>query len=139
MCIAVVIDTLRVCAADVTVRPEFRNEERGAFNFILSKSNRRHVSGKEEEVQELRVAQSSEPGVVAGSIAKKVRSGERVAIVSIGAGSVSQTVRAITIGKHKYAGCTHRRLRHISIAHSVWFCIAIPAVCVFAYVQRVAI
>lgn len=51
------------------------------------------------ESYELRVAQGSEPSIVAGSVAKKLRMGERVNIVSIGAGSVSGSVRAITIAR----------------------------------------
>jgi len=84
---------------DLTVRPEFRNEERGALSFVLIKGPTRRNTQQQEDQQELRVAQSSEPSVVAGSIAKKVRAGERVTVVAIGAGSVSQTVRAITIAR----------------------------------------
>jgi stage V sporulation protein S len=89
---------------DLSVSPEFRNEERGAISFVLTKTALRRPANQtgqqpNEETQELRVAQASEPSVVAGSIAKKVRAGERVCVVSIGAGSVSQTVRAITIAR----------------------------------------
>lgn len=48
---------------------------------------------------ELRVANQSEPSLTAGSIAKKIRNGESVNIVSIGAGSVSGSVNAITIAQ----------------------------------------
>ena len=94
---------------ELSVKTEFRDEERGAVSMILTKSALRKGrpaaaaagGGEEKEVEEseLRVAQNSEPSMTAGSIAKKVRAGERLSIVSIGAGSVSQTVRAITIAR----------------------------------------
>ena len=107
---------------ELSVKSEFRDEERGAISLTLNKSNIRGsskhkgVAGgaaaastsqpaaagseeKEVEESELRVAKESEPSMTAGSIAKKIRAGERVSIVSIGAGSVSATVRAITIAR----------------------------------------
>lgn len=84
---------------DLLVRPEFRDESRSAMSFVLIKVPSRRNPAQPEDQQELRVAQSSEPAVVAGSIAKKVRAGERVTVVSIGAGSVAQTIRAVTIAR----------------------------------------
>ena len=102
---------------ELSVTPQFRDEERGAVSFALSKSPLRRkaaaaaaagAGGEEKEVEEstseLRVAQNSEPSMTAGSIAKKIRGGERVSIVSIGAGSVSATVRAITIARRYLEG-----------------------------------
>ena len=94
---------------ELSVTPQFRDEERGAVSFALSKTPLRKKAagtGEEKEVEEseLRVAQNSEPSMTAGSIAKKIRGGERVSIVSIGAGSVSATVRAITIARRYLEG-----------------------------------
>jgi stage V sporulation protein SpoVS len=113
---------------DLTVSPVFRNEEyvvhpdtpytphtpymltrlnandecmyrRCAMSFMLHKSVLRSTKGSDEASTELRVAATSEPTVVAGSIAKKVRIGERVSVVSIGPGSVTQTIKAIVIAR----------------------------------------
>jgi len=85
---------------DVSCQPVFRNQDKGAMSFVLSKCEVRVSKSKvEEEIQELRVAKSSEPSSVAGSIANKIRAGERVVILSIGAGSVNQTVRAVALAR----------------------------------------
>ena len=117
---------------ELSVKSEFRDEERGAISMLINKSALRRKGGastgsssaaaaaagaaavtggavsggeeKEVEESELRVAKESEPSMTAGSIAKKIRAGERVSIVSIGAGSVSATVRAITIARRYLEG-----------------------------------
>ena len=124
--IAIARDYLVNDRVELSVKSEFRDEERGAISMLLTKSTLRRKGGaagaasaatdgsaaamvlggavaggeeKEVEESELRVAKESEPSMTAGSIAKKIRAGERVSIVSIGAGSVSATVRAITIAR----------------------------------------
>lgn len=85
---------------DLSVRPECRDRDRTAYSFILTKTPlRKAATVVEDQQSELRVAQSSEPSVVAGSIAKKVRAGERVTIVSIGPASIAQTISAVTIAR----------------------------------------
>ena len=115
--IAIARNFLEDNKVDLSVKSEFRDEERGAVSMLLTKSPLRKKTapaaaggggggGEEKEVEEseLRVAQNSEPSMTAGSIAKKIRGGERVSIVSIGAGSVSATVRAITIARRYLEG-----------------------------------
>jgi len=96
---------------ELSVISTFRDEDRCAVSMQIYKSplrrtknsnnnnNSNESDNKEEEIHELRVAQNSEPSMTAGSIAKKIRAGERLSIVSIGAGSVCATVRAITIAR----------------------------------------
>jgi stage V sporulation protein SpoVS len=62
---------------DVSVQPIYRNQEKGAVTFLLSKQSLRKKNEIEEESQQLRVARNSDPNSVAGSIANKVRAGER--------------------------------------------------------------
>ena len=128
--IAIARGYLETDRVELSVKSEFRDEERGAISMPLTKSALRRkgaaaappslaaagqvttvtggaVSGgdeKEVEESELRVAKESEPSMTAGSIAKKIRAGERVSIVSIGAGSVCATVRAITIARRYLEG-----------------------------------
>jgi len=96
---------------DLSCYPEFRKEEgrererssTDAVTFVLTKSALRSSKAAIDESSELRVAQGSEPSVVAGSIAGKVRSGDRVSIVCLGAGSVHQTVKSIVIARRYLA------------------------------------
>jgi len=87
---------------DVSCYPEFRNEEKEAVSFVLTKSILRKKPTIDEG-SELRVAASSEPTVVAGSIAGKVRSGDRVSVVCLGAASVNQTIKSIIIARRYLA------------------------------------
>merc|ERR1719273_434700 len=74
-----------------------RNNLGGSIAFELQKGE---LQRKElESTSEMKVAQTSEPGPVAGAIAGQIRSGERVSLLSIGPGSVSQTVKAIAIAR----------------------------------------
>ena len=119
--IAIARNYLMEDRVDLSVQCEFRDEERGAVSMVLTKAPLRKKAGgggagggagggggggeeKEVEESELRVAQNSEPSMTAGSIAKKIRGGERVSIIGIGAGSVSATVRAITIARRYLEG-----------------------------------
>jgi len=89
---------------DISVQPVFRNQEKGALSFVLTKSVLRAKKAGDDDIQELRVAKGSDPNSVAGSIANKVRAGERVVILSIGAGSVNQTVRAVALARRFLEG-----------------------------------
>ncbi len=90
---------------DVSCQPVFRNQEKGAITFVLSKGLlRAKKPGEDDDIQQLRVARGSDPNSVAGSIANKVRNGERVLVQSIGAGSVDITVRAITLARRFLEG-----------------------------------
>lgn len=86
---------------DLTCHPEFRNPEKGAISFILSKAIARGKPIRNSEQSsnvkfaELRVAGNSVPSIVAGSIANKVRSGERVSITCLGPQSVNSCVKSI--------------------------------------------
>jgi len=88
---------------DLSCYPEFRNEEKEALSFVLTKSALRKNKVAIDEGAELRVAAGSEPNVVAGSIAGKVRSGDRVSIVCLGAASINQTVKSIIIARRYLA------------------------------------
>lgn len=66
-----------------------------ALTFTLTKSSSRRGQVAEDQQTELRVAKTSQATDVAGSIAAKVRSGERVVIVAIGAAAVSISVLAV--------------------------------------------
>jgi stage V sporulation protein S len=76
--------------------PLQNNQERqaryGADDFDRDGTERGGLSGIKKE---LRVAQSSEPSVVAGAIAKKARAKEPILLLAIGPVSVNQTVRAL--------------------------------------------
>jgi len=91
---------------DLSVYPEFRDDtdtkvrsKADAVSFVLTKSALRSTKAAIDENSELRVAQNSEPSVVAGSIAGKIRSGDRVSIVCLGAGSVNQTVKSVIVAR----------------------------------------
>jgi len=56
-----------------------------------------------ESTREMKVAQRSEPGPVAGAIAGQIRAGERVCLLAIGPTSVSQSVKAISIARRHLA------------------------------------
>jgi len=104
---------------DISCQPVFRNQEKGALSFVLTKSQLRPKK-QEDETQELRVAKNSDANSVAGSIANKVRSGERVVILSIGAGSVNQTVRAVALARRFLEGdgidvCFRPEFIHITL------------------------
>jgi hypothetical protein len=67
-----------VVVQDVSCQPVFRNQEKGAITFVLSKGVLRGKrAGEDDDIQQLRVARGSDPNAVAGSIANKVRNGER--------------------------------------------------------------
>lgn len=80
-----------VCSASL------RDDERPAVSFGLHKTAL--VGAPEPGAIELRVASTSESHVVAGSIAKKLRAGNRIFLVAIGATSVVQTVKAIVVAR----------------------------------------
>eukprot|EP00823_Brevimastigomonas_motovehiculus_P009005 TRINITY_DN85_c0_g1_i2.p1 TRINITY_DN85_c0_g1~~TRINITY_DN85_c0_g1_i2.p1 ORF type:complete len:254 (+),score=80.36 TRINITY_DN85_c0_g1_i2:143-904(+) len=84
---------------DVYCQPVFRSQEKSAISFVLTKTALRAKKQDDAEEKQLHVAHESKANKLAGSIAKKVRSGERVIIQAIGAASVAVTVRAITMAR----------------------------------------
>jgi stage V sporulation protein S len=54
---------------------------------------------KQEKEIELKVAASSNPSSVAGSIVKNIQEGKTVRLVSVGAGAVNQMVKAYSIAR----------------------------------------
>jgi len=81
---------------DISCQPVFRDQSKGAISFQLTKCVARSKKASDDSnIQELKVARGSDPNAVAGSIANKVRANERVVILSIGPGSVNQTVSAV--------------------------------------------
>jgi len=76
--------------------------QRNSFNFVLTKQPARRPtasSAADDQQTELRVSHESRPTLVAGSIAAKVRNGERVTILVIGAQPVSRTVSSISLAR----------------------------------------
>merc|ERR1719397_1114164 len=73
------------------------NNEVECYTFKLKKSVllRREF----ESTSEMKVAQSSEPGRVAGAIAGQIRAGGRVSLLSIGRGSAAHAVKAIAMAR----------------------------------------
>jgi stage V sporulation protein S len=88
---------------DISCYPEFRDEDKDAISFVLTKTALRPVKAPVDESAELRVAATSEPATVAGSIAGKIRGGDRVSIISLGPGSVNQTVKSIIVARRYLA------------------------------------
>jgi stage V sporulation protein S len=86
---------------DISCQSVFRNQDKGAVTFILTKSGLRvrKLDEKEDVESPLKVAANSDPASAAGAIAGKVRNGERVIIQSIGPSSVEATVRAVTLAR----------------------------------------
>jgi stage V sporulation protein S len=86
---------------DLAIQPIFRNQEKGAVTFNLSKVQARSKKGDapDDETSQLRVARQSEPNSTAGAIANKVRSGDRVIIQAIGASAVSVAVRSVALAR----------------------------------------
>ena len=80
---------------DFSIGAEYRDESKSSVSLVLYKQPLRTKVAVVEEADQLRVASQSDPNIVAGSIAGKVRAGERVSIISIGPASVAQTIKAI--------------------------------------------
>jgi stage V sporulation protein S len=88
---------------DVSVSGTWRDREMQKITLNVNKTarpKRQDESKQEPDVSgDLRIAQNSVPGTVAGAIAKKVRSGEKVSMVAIGASSVANAVMSIIIAR----------------------------------------
>jgi len=83
---------------ELTCYPDFRTDKRTGLSLILTKSIRR-PSPPDKDVQQLKVSKGSNPSNVAGAIANKLRDGQRVWVLAIGADSVTHAVKAISIGR----------------------------------------
>jgi len=83
---------------ELTCYPDFRADKRTGLSLVLTKSIRR-PSPPDKDVQQLKVSKGSNPSNVAGAIANKLRDGQRVWVLAIGADSVTHAVKAISIGR----------------------------------------
>jgi len=81
---------------DITVQAAFRNEERLQVSFKMSRTK---MAKSDIAFSDMKVAHNSEPATVAGAIASKVREGERVSMLCVGAGAVLQTIKAISMAR----------------------------------------
>lgn len=88
------------CYPELRVMPsaDSQNALRGsAMKFVVS---RRHCrKSKLDATSELKVASTSEPRTVAGSVSAKIREGERLNITAIGPQSVCQTAKALAMSR----------------------------------------
>jgi stage V sporulation protein SpoVS len=83
-------------ALDVSFQPAFRDRDRNRPSIALYLSTQapfRASAGSEET--ELPVSSASQPTVVAGALAARVREGKRVCLTSIGVDAVANAVLAI--------------------------------------------
>jgi len=84
---------------DFTVQAIVHNETgRDAVEFLLTKTAKRATPAVADGTV-LKVAGTSEPGVVAGAIAGKIREGSRVAMVGVGADAVKNMVKAYILAR----------------------------------------
>jgi stage V sporulation protein S len=83
---------------DINAYPEIRPDNRNGIMFHLTKTTRR-TNPVEKDIQQMKVSKSSKPPSVAGAIANKLRDGQRVSILAIGADSVLHSVQAIAMGR----------------------------------------
>lgn len=87
---------------DVSVTGSWRDREMQKVTLSIQKTSRTKRNQEEKDPDnagDLRIAQNSQPGTVAGAIAKKVRGGEKVSMIAIGAQSVANAVMAIIIAR----------------------------------------
>eukprot|EP00668_Euglena_longa_P009820 GGOE01011889.1.p1 GENE.GGOE01011889.1~~GGOE01011889.1.p1 ORF type:complete len:286 (+),score=75.30 GGOE01011889.1:98-859(+) len=100
---------------DVAVAPEFlripgrdpSQVQRSAIQFIVHScvcleqkgAARDQKPTVDAETSQLKVAGSSTPSFTAGAIAKRIRLGARCAVVSMGADSINQAVKAVAIAR----------------------------------------
>lgn len=88
------------CFPELRVMPsaDSQNALRGsAMKFVV---HRRHCrKSKLDATSELKVASTSEPRTVAGSVSAKIREGERLNITAIGPQSVCQTAKALAMSR----------------------------------------
>eukprot|EP00808_Paulinella_micropora_P028874 g1523.t1 len=102
--LAIARDYLKDNKLDINAYPEFRSEEDEAISVVLTKTALRKSGPADEGAgAELRVAAGSQPTEVAGSIAGKIRHGDRVAISCLGAASVNQTIKSIIFARRYLA------------------------------------
>eukprot|EP00457_Paulinella_chromatophora_P012370 gb/GEZN01012577.1/.p1 GENE.gb/GEZN01012577.1/~~gb/GEZN01012577.1/.p1 ORF type:complete len:327 (+),score=56.25 gb/GEZN01012577.1/:23-1003(+) len=102
--LAIARDYLRDNNLDINAYPEFRSEEDEAISVVLTKTPLRKAPPVDDgSGAELRVAANSQPTEVAGSIAGKIRHGDRVAISCLGAASVNQTIKSIIFARRYLA------------------------------------
>lgn len=103
--LAIAVEALDAEKDDLLCYPELRqmnssespSSHGAAMKFQVSK--RLNTRSKIGPTSELKVASTSEPRTVAGSIAAKIREGERLSITAIGPQSVCQTVRALAMSR----------------------------------------
>lgn len=85
---------------ELTCYPEFRTDKRTGLHLALTKGPKRpSPTASDKDVQQLKVSKGSNPNNVAGAIANKLRDGQRVWVLAIGADSVTHAVKAISIGR----------------------------------------
>jgi len=79
--------------SDLCVWPYYRDEERNSLSLVIQGAAGK--AGRDEAWGEMRVAGSSETGLVAGGISHRVRANERVALLTMGPLAASSAVAAI--------------------------------------------
>ena len=82
---------------DISAQPEFRESHGTAVSFDIEKSKR--ISKVIPSTEDLKVAGTSDPNIVAGAIAGKIRGSSRVTLQAIGPSSVLHAVEAIAIAR----------------------------------------
>jgi len=100
--IAIARNALKKNRLDVLVQPRFQRvdasqrNDRDAYAFALRKGPFR-ISKANATV--MKVSSSTDPGVLAGAIAKKLGAGERVSLIMIGATTVNIAVKSVVFAR----------------------------------------
>lgn len=87
---------------DLAAEPWFKEEDKDFVQFSMRKVSA--LRNTLAETASLKVASSSVPSKVAGSIANSIRQGERISVTAMGAGSVNQAVGAIILARRYLKG-----------------------------------
>jgi len=96
--IAIARDYLTSEAIELTASPLCRQREQFEITVTRSAASSTKPAAAASTF-EVRVATTSDPGVVAGAIAKKVREGERVSIMAIGSSCVCIAMSALAFAR----------------------------------------
>jgi len=101
--IAIARQNLQQNRLDILVQPRFQKvdeedrKSRDAYAFALRKGPSR--KNPTPTTSEMKIASSTDPGVLAGAIAKKLRDGERLALLVVGATCVNIAVKSIVFAR----------------------------------------